>query len=151
MYSKQQASQIRQEFWTTFGRYMQPVLSAASEKVNWVNYKTGAKHIYFRMHAGKGAAIAIELTHNEDNSRLESYNRLQQLSSILQHYMNEEWIWQIALEDEHGKIISSVNKEMPGVNVFNKEDWPALISFFKPRIIALDAFWNEVKHEFGVW
>ena len=52
MYSKHEASQLRQEFWTPFGRYMQPVLSSEGERVNWINYKTGAKHIYFRMDAG---------------------------------------------------------------------------------------------------
>ena len=41
MYSKQELSRIREEFWTSFGRYMQPILSADGEKVNWVNYKTG--------------------------------------------------------------------------------------------------------------
>jgi hypothetical protein len=37
---------------------------------------------------------------------------------------------------------------MEGVSIFNKEDWPKLISFFKPRIVALDEFWNMVKYSF---
>ncbi|MFA6248901.1 MAG: DUF4268 domain-containing protein, partial [Mucilaginibacter sp.] len=49
MYSKDQASQLKQAFWTAFGQYMGPVLSAEGLRTNWINYKTGVKHIYFRM------------------------------------------------------------------------------------------------------
>ncbi|TVP42967.1 MAG: DUF4268 domain-containing protein, partial [Mongoliibacter sp.] len=34
------------------------------------------------------------------------------------------------------------------VNVMEKDDWPAIISFLKPRIIALDAFWSNIKPAF---
>ncbi|MGN6618356.1 MAG: DUF4268 domain-containing protein, partial [Ilyomonas sp.] len=51
MYSKQEASQLRQEFWTVFGQYMLPVLSSEGMKISWTNYKTGEKNIYFRMNA----------------------------------------------------------------------------------------------------
>ncbi len=35
-----------------------------------------------------------------------------------------------------------------GVSIFNKEDWPQLISFFKQRIIALDQFWSTARYGF---
>lgn len=130
---------------------MQPVLSAEGAKINWVNYKTGAKNIYFRMQAAKGAEISIELSHNDEEARLDHYNRLLQLRSVFQRHINEQWVWEEAMADEHGRIISRICTGLAGVNIFNKADWPALISFFKPRLIALDAFWSEVKHEFEVW
>ena len=151
MYSKQQASQLRQEFWTALGKYMQPVLSSEGEKINWVNYKTGAKNIYFRMQAGKGAVIAIEITHPDAELQREYFDRFVQLRSLFRNILEEEWQWQLYVKDENGKFISRIYTEMQGVNIFNKNDWPALISFFKPRIIVLDKFWNEVKHGFDVW
>jgi hypothetical protein len=33
MYTKQETSKQRQEFWTAFGRYMKPVLSADGEEI----------------------------------------------------------------------------------------------------------------------
>ena len=151
MYSKQQASQIRQEFWTTFGKYMQPILSSEGEKINWVNYKTGAKHIYFRMDAGKGASIGIEIAHPDAEKQQEYFNRFVQIKTLFHNTVVEEWTWQTNVEDENGKFISRIYTEILNVNIFNKADWPALISFFKPRIIALDEFWNNVKHGFDVW
>jgi hypothetical protein len=142
MYSKQQASQIKQSFWTVFGQYMRPVPSADGGKVNWSNYKTGIKHIYFRLKVEKSyASISIEL--NEEQFAL-----LRQLKPVLQGMLGEEWNWEQHTQDENGKPISRVFKELAGVNIFNEADWPRIISFLKPRIIALDAFWSEVRDGF---
>jgi hypothetical protein len=32
------------------------------------------------------------------------------------------------------------------VNIFHEADWPAIISFLKPRIMALDEFWEIAKN-----
>lgn len=66
MYKKDEASQLRQAFWTAFGQYMAPIPSVEGEKINWVNYKTGVKNVYFRMFAdSKKARISIEITHSD--------------------------------------------------------------------------------------
>ncbi len=38
--------------------------------------------------------------------------------------------------------------QVTDVSIFNKEDWPQLISFFKQRIIALDQFWSMAQYGF---
>lgn len=149
MYSRQEASQLRQEFWTTFGQYMSPVLSAEGEKINWINYKTGEKNISFRMHAdNKKASIAIELSHKDKEIQQIIFEQFLQFKKIFDETVNEEWIWQLHTYDEHGRIISRIAKEKSGLSIYQKQDWPGLISFFKPRIIALDAFWSSVKYAF---
>ncbi len=148
MYSRQEASRIRQDFWTAFGRYMQPIRSSEGEEINWVNYKTGIKHIHFRMHAGKGASIGIEITHKDEQLRQQYFARFVQLKNIFRDVMKEEWLWMENAKDENDKPISCIYVEMKGVVIMNKGHWPQLISFFKPRIIALDEFWNLVKDGF---
>lgn len=130
---------------------MQPILSSEGERVNWINYKTGAKHIYFRMDAAKGASIAIEITHTDPELQQEYFQRFVQLQTLFNETVGAEWNWESDVKDENGRSISSIYTEISNVNIFNKADWPALISFFKPRIIALDEFWNQVKHGFDVW
>ena len=149
MYSKQEASFLRQEFWTTFGQYMSPILSAGEEKVNWMNYKTGEKNVSFQMHAdNRKASIAIELTHKDKEIRQIYFEQFNQLKSLLEDVLKEDWHWQLHSFDEHGKMISSIHKEKESVSIFQKKDWPELISFFKPRIIALDEFWSSAKYSF---
>jgi hypothetical protein len=149
MYSKQEAAKLKEEFWTAFGQYMAPVTSAEGEKINWINYKTGEKNIQFRMQAdNKKASIAIEISHTDQGIQHLYFEQFLQLKKIFQSIMEEEWLWTQQVTNEHGKTISRIYNEITGVSIFKKEDWPRLISFFKPRIISLDEFWSNVKYSF---
>lgn len=149
MFKRQEASRIREEFWTTFGRYMNPVPSAEGMKINWINYKTGLKDVYFRMDVNqKSAMISIILEHKEPGIRDLYFQQFQELRTLLHATLEEEWIWQSHTHIVEDKIISRIYKEMPDVSVFNKEHWPELISFFKPRIIGLDRFWEDARYSF---
>lgn len=149
MYSKHEASQLRHEFWTILGQYMSPVLSAEGEKINWINYKTGEKNIFFRMHAdNKKATIGIELNHKDSDIQQMYFDQFLQFKNLFNDAVREEWTWQLHGHDENGRDVSRIYKEIAGVSIFQKQQWPELISFFKPRIIALDEFWSSVKYAF---
>lgn len=149
MYSRAEASRIRQAFWTAFGKYLSPYLSSEGSKISWVNYHTGFRHVYFRMDAGtKKASITIELTHPDAEIQKMFFDKFKYYKNILDISLGEEWAWELHTRDEHGKTISRIYKELEAVNVFKQEDWPKIISFLKPRIIALDEFWNTVKEGF---
>lgn len=149
MYSKQEASQLRQEFWTAFGQYMLPVLSSEGMKISWTNYKTGEKNIYFRMNVdNKTASVAIEITHKDKGLQEIYFEQFLQLKSLLHNALNEEWEWQKFVQDDNGNTISRIYTEIKNVNLFNKNDWPQLISFFKKNMIALDEFWDNAKDVF---
>jgi hypothetical protein len=149
MYTREQASQLKQAFWTAFGQYMAPVPSAEGIKVNWSNYKTGLKNVYFRMEAdNKKATIAIELTHPDMDIQEIFYEQFVELKNILHSYLNEEWIWALHTRDENERTISRIYQQISPVSIFNQDHWPELISFFKPRIMALDEFWSNAKYAF---
>ena len=149
MYTKEQASQLRQAFWTTFGQYMNPVPSAEGLRVNWLNYNTGLKQVYFRMKAEKKhASIGIEMVQPDVEIQEIFFAQFMDLKLLLHETMGEEWTWVLHERDENGKTVSRIYTEIAEVNVFNREDWPTLISFFKPRMIALDAFWTDAQYSF---
>lgn len=149
MYSKDEASQIRQAFWTTFGQYIAPQLSADGLKVNWVNYKTGIKYLYFKMDADKrSAVIEILIAHPDAGIQELFFEQFAELKAMLKGYLDEEWEWVLHDKNENGKTISRIYKQLHGVSIYNRGDWPQLISFFKPRIIALDEFWSVGQYSF---
>lgn len=150
MFSREEASRIRHEFWTAFGRYMSPVLSAEGLKTNWVNYHTRLKDVYFRMDAGKKSAmISISLEHSDPELQQLYFEQFLEMKDMLHATLGEEWEWQLHAQVD-GKIITRIFKTLPEVSVFNKEHWPDLISFFKPRIIALDSFWENARWGFQI-
>ena len=149
MYSKQEASILTQQFWTSFGQYLAPVRSADGEKINWINYKTSQKYVHFNMMADtKSAKIAITLSHKEPLFQKVYFDKLLLFKSRLLEFTSEDWEWRLHTTDQYGRIISEIAITLQPVNVLNKLDWPAIISFLKPRIIALDEFWCAYKYAF---
>jgi hypothetical protein len=149
MFTRQQASRIRQEFWTAFGRYMDPIRSAEGLKINWINYHTRVKGVYFRMNAGqKSATISISLEHPDRDIQGLYFEQFLEFRTLLHAALEEEWEWQLHEPTDDGKVISRIYKEIRGVSVLNRDHWPELISFFKPRMIALDNFWDNARYSF---
>jgi Domain of unknown function (DUF4268) len=148
MYSKEQSSKLKTQFWTNFGQYMKPVPGASGLPVNWINYKTGIRYIHFKMDADNTrAVIAIEISHPQEEERLHYYNQFVSLKNLLAATTTFNWQWNETIESNH-KTISSISQQLDGVNILNQSDWPAIISFLKSRIIALDDFWELVKDGF---
>jgi len=149
MYSKEEAARLRQQFWISFGQYMKPVPSASGSTVNWINYKTGVKNIYFKMDADqKRAYISIQLSHPDTEIRHLIFNQFEEFKLMFANIMGEEWFWEEDFTDALGKTISQISISLEQVSIFNQQQWPELISFFKPRLIALDDFWDHVKPVF---
>ena len=149
MYSKQEASLLRKKFWTQFGQYMRPLTGAEGEPVNWLNYKTGIKNLFFRMDADKKqATIAIELRHSDPLLQQYYFEKFRELKELFQQIIGESWQWKLHAIDEDDKLVSRIGTALIGVNIFDTADWPAIISFLKPRMQALDNFWSLVKETF---
>ena len=151
MYTKDEAAAIRHKFWICFGRYMAPVPSAASEKINWINYKTGIKGIFFKMDADKESAIvAIEISLRNKMLQHQYFDLYVNFANQLKRENENEWTFEkfdfTGGINELTKIYVQLNK----VNIYNENDWPAIISFLKKNIIALDSFWNEYKPAFEI-
>lgn len=127
---------------------MSPVHSSEGLPVNWINYHTRVKDVFFRMEAtNKEATVFISLEHNDPDIRELYFEQFLEFRSLLHATMQEEWVWQ----QEHitdGRVTSRISTSLEGVSIFRRDDWPELISFFKPRIIALDEFWENARYSF---
>jgi len=152
LYSKEQASAIKQAFWKTFGQYMSLHLSADSLKINWINYKTGIKHLAFKMDADNHTGcIMIEISHPDTGIQELMFEQFAELRPVLENITGEAWHWQLHTTDNNGKTVSRIITCSEGVHIFNQDEWPALISFFKPRLLALDEFWSVARYHFDMF
>ncbi len=104
------------------------------------------------MHAeAKEAFIAISITDPDAGIQELIFEQFLSFKNILHSSLNEEWEWQLHTRDENYKTVSRIVKFLPGASIYRQEDWPALISFFKPRIIALDEFWSDAQYSFDLF
>lgn len=152
MYSREEVKKLKEEFWTSFGQFMSPIPSADMEKINWVNYKTGIKHLFFRMDAtNKSSSIMIEITHPDEGIRALMFEQFREFQALLHDALAENWDWSPEYDDDYGKKTARISTTITELSIFRKEDWPQLISFLKPRLIALDEFWSSAKYAFDIF
>lgn len=153
MYTKEEAKRLKEQFWTSFGQFMSLSLSEEGLKINWVNYKTGVKHLYFRMDAdNKTASIYISINHPDAGIRSLIYEQFREFKTLLTDSLQEEWEWDEVYYDEQQVETSRIGISFPTkTSIFKQADWPSLITFFKPRIIALDSFWSTAQYSFDIF
>ncbi|MBT4774279.1 MAG: DUF4268 domain-containing protein [Crocinitomicaceae bacterium] len=145
MFSKEERRERKSLFWISFGKFMTSKhRSASGKKVNWSNYKTGVNDIYFRLDCdNKQAIISIEFQHKDAGIRELFLEQFLQLKTVFHAQVNEEWEWDSLACTETGQQIIRVSKTRNGVNIFNKNDWLEVFTFFEPRLLAIDSFWCE--------
>lgn len=152
MFSKEEAQQIRTKFWISFGQYMKLHPSSEGEQINWINYKTGIKELYFKTDVNnKSAKISIEITQKDLGIQELVYEQFEEFQSLFHTYFDEEWIWSKLISDDQGKIISTIELNLENVSIFKEGDWVYVINFLKTNLIKLDEFWNDVKDSFEIF
>ena len=145
----QLSSLKNQQFWKTFGQYMTPVPSAEGDKINWINYKTEVRFIKFTIDLiNNKVIIGVELFNPDIILQEEQFDQLLQFKKQFIEICGIDWIWTKLVTDEHGRVLSSITSTLINVNIINDTDWPIIISFLKPRLIALDKFWSNFKFVF---
>ena len=125
--------------------------SASGKKVNWSNYKTGVNDIYIRLNCDhKKAIISIEFQHKDAEIRELFLEQFLQLKTVFHSQVCEEWEWDPLANTETGQQIMRVSKTRNGVNLYNKNDWHEVFTFFESRLLAIDSFWYEFGELFLV-
>ncbi|KXX68119.1 DUF4268 domain-containing protein [Flammeovirga sp. SJP92] len=149
MYSREEHIKMRTEFWTRFGQMMKPFTNSEGQKVNWVNYKTGIKNVFFKMDANKQkCSIGIYVTHRDLDLQEVYFQQFIDLKDFLHSVLEEEWAWEFKSKDRNNKTVSRIYIELEGVNLFKQDDQPTIYEFLKPRILKLNEFWEDAKEPF---
>ncbi len=101
------------------------------------------------MNADKDQAyIGIEIMHRNPDQATRLYEQWKSLQPMLEEATGENWHWEPKFVNETGQELSRIYYTLEPANIFKESDWPAIISFLKPRMIALDSFWTNHKFIF---
>ena len=137
MFSKEESKQIRQLFWTSFGK---------SFPRKWTLYNTGIKGLTFKFHFDtKSALVAMDLE-DDLEMRIDHWERILSLKSILvKDYLNEA-IFEETYFLPSGKEISRVYVPFDNkVSIHNKATWQETMEFFNDRMSKFESFFQEYK------
>jgi hypothetical protein len=138
MFSKEEATKLRKEFWTSFGK---------SFPRKWLLYNTKIKDFSFKFVADKKVAMVcldIESTYKTKNELL--FEQLLELKSILIEDYLPDAIFDELYMLENGKIIHRVYVKYKGeFNIYNKNTWQPVYIFFKEAMHQFEEFYETYE------
>ncbi len=150
MYSKEEGVLRKRNFWISFGRYMKPVPSSWQEDANWINYRTGIKNVALKMEVDSRRAVLEVYIREKDEERAALvYDQWKALRQVFFTMNGEAWHWKMT-DSAPSKQGVLLQKELAPVSIYREEQWPDIISFLKPSLVAFDEFWGLVKEHFEV-
>ena len=138
MFSKEASRQIRQEFWTSFGK---------SFPKKWILYNTKIKGLSFKFHFDtKKALVALDLE-DDLELRIKHWDKLLALRSILHDDYLPDAIFEEAYFLENGKEISRIYVPFldAKVSIHNKNSWQDTMVFFNDTMYQFEAFFQEYR------
>ena len=135
MFSKEESRLLREEFWISFGK---------SFPRKWLLYNTKIKGLSFKFHFNtKKALVALDLE-DDLNNRINYWEKLVSLKSILQNEFLPKAIYKEEFYLENGKEISRVYVLLEQkVSIHNKNSWQQTMVFFNETMCSFEAFFEE--------
>lgn len=136
MFSKQEAQQLKQEFWTAFGK---------SFPRKWLLYDTKIKDFSFKFYAdNKKAEVSLDIEIKDELFRNAYYEKIWSLEHMLEEYIGEFYKDEFYIL-ENGKVISRIWVSKEGVSIFNKNSWQEIFEFFVEKMEGFERFYYEYE------
>lgn len=154
MYSKEDAHQLRKEFWTSFSDYTKFYSKKIGEPIVWMFYKTGIKGLELKFDVEKKVIrVALEVNARSNDRRFDMFVELDTYKAILESGINEEVYWEEEFELPEGKTVSRVFVEWEGVKYHNRDNWPKIYKFMAENMYQLQTNFLDIhdifKEKFG--
>ena len=144
MYSREEAKQIRREFWQRFENYSTIRRRQKGKPARWMMNKTGIRQLKLKFHFDTEHALTgIDIETRNMDVRIALFNALEELSARLEETMGTRLEWELEHILPSGKSISRISVKMQGVNLYNRDDWPDVFKFFYRNMMKLEAFYEE--------
>ena len=137
MFSKEEATLLRKEFWISFGK---------SFPRKWLLYNTEMKGVSFKFVADrKNAAICLDLENPDELVNLLYYDQLLSLKVLITSEI-PEIIFNDAYELDNGKIIHRIYVPFEKkFSIHNKNTWSACLQFFLETMPKFEDFFYEYE------
>ncbi|WP_291106791.1 DUF4268 domain-containing protein [Flavobacterium sp. UBA6195] len=135
MFSKEEALQIKKDFWIAF---------AEEYPRKWLLYNTKIKDVTFKFYVdNKKAQVLLDIEPKDEEKRKIYYEKVESLKTILLEDYLDDVIFERNFYLETGKVISRVWVEKTGISINNKNTWLEIFDFFAEKMDAFERFFYE--------
>ena len=143
MYTKEEAKAIKIGFWDGFKRYSK---KRGRKMTSWVLKGTQIKEVQLKFDLNEqGAFVMLQVDSKSDESRLAVFESFEKYKSVIDETCGEGLIWDKHYFIKGFKEVSVIYYQLPGVVIFNKEDWEKCYAFFFSQMCLLEEAFLDVK------
>ena len=138
MFSKEESTSLRKEFWTCFGK---------SFPRKWILYNTKIKGLSFKFVANrKNAMICLDIENPDKMANKILFEKILSLQTILK----EEYLYEVIFDDsyrlENEKIIHRIYiNHKDKFSIYNKNTWSSCYNFYVEVMPKFELFFLEYK------
>ena len=145
MFSKEEAKQLRLEFWQKLNNKTRRLPGQKGRKRIWIFDKTGIKGLDLRFDVSREKIIvALEINTKKEDDRLALYEKLEAAKGLFEEQFGEPLIWDFAYTKSNGREVCRVYVERPG-DMYVRESWTEIFTFMIDRMIRMEKAFLEVK------
>jgi len=149
MFSKEEAKQLREEFWDQFLILSRQRRIRKRLPGDWILGQTGVKALNLKFHVDrKVAQVGIDLETRNMDKRIALYEKLESVKKILENTLGEPMTWELDYIRENGKSVSRIYLELGGVDIYDKSTWPSAHEFMYQNMMKLEEFYREYRDFF---
>jgi len=149
MFSKEEAKQLREEFWNQFHTISKHRRLRKKLPGDWILSQTGVKALNLKFHVDrKVAQVGIDLETRNMDKRIELYEKLESVKKILEQTMGEPLTWELDYLRENGKSVSRIYLQLEGVDIYESGTWPTAHEFMYKKMMKLEEFYREYRDFF---
>jgi len=137
MFSKEEALQVKKDFWISF---------ASEYPRKWLLYNTKIKDFSFKFNVdNKKAIVSLDIESKNLEHRKIYFQKIESLQTILREDYLPDVLFNQNFQLENGKIISRIWVELEGISINNKALWPIIFAFFSKNMELFELFFYEYE------
>jgi hypothetical protein len=137
MFSKKESKQLREQFWTSFGK---------SFPKKWMLYRTGLSGVVLKFHFDlEKALVSLEIERGTGKREKSLWEKLVALKSVLRSAYLPEAIYEVDHLLENHKTVSRIYVQKKGVCIHNKDTWMEVMLFLKDHMSLMESFFVEYR------
>jgi len=137
VFSKEESKQLRQHFWTSFGK---------SFPRKWILYNTKIKGLSLKFHFDiRKAIVSLDVDLEDIEKRINLWEKLQGLRNILKSEFLPGVIFDDSYLLDNKKEISRIYVIKSDVSIHDKSSWQETMQFFNENMKALEQFFETYK------
>ena len=146
MYTKEEAKQLKKEFWEGFGVYCSQIPALKKRKSKFMLYNTKMKGVELKFDATRdGAFVILEINLHDAKARFEKYEQFEQYKSVMEKQFPGGLIWDFAYVRECGTEVCRIYTQKNGIDLHRRIQWMEFYQFMSTEMLKLERAFKTVK------